>query len=126
MSISSLTVQDIRDVDSKEFTALTDDKVQEALDRAKTERDTIYSGQNSTLPTVRGDETEFVKLLAAHHCQLKMGGDPTNESATGGDASYSVVTNAERSDGLLQTKWGRSADDYLEDQQSISVVRSND
>ena len=123
MSISNLTVADIRELDSKEFQALDDSKVTESLERAKIERNSIYSGQNSTLPTVEGDETEFVKLLAAHHCQMKMGGDPTNESATGGDASYSVVQH-DRSDGLLQTRYGRMADDHLRDQQSISVVRS--
>jgi hypothetical protein len=123
MSLSSLTVADIREMASTEFNALEDAKVQECLDRAINERQTLYNGQLATLPQVDGNEQDFVKLLAAHHAQMKMGGDPTNEGATGGDASYSVVQH-DRSDGLLQTRYGRQASNYLRDEQSIGVVRS--
>jgi len=53
-----------------------------------------------------------------------MGGDPTSEGATGGDASYSVVQGAS-DDHLAQTKFGREAMNMLNDEQGIGVVRSH-
>jgi len=121
---ADISVQDVRNHDSKEFQALDDAKINHHIDRAVDLTNSVYSGQSSTLSVIEGSEAFFTELLAAHRATLSMGGDPTNEGATGGDASYSVVQGSS-DDHLAQTRYGREAQNMLRDEQSISVVRSD-
>jgi len=122
MALADITVEDIRQYDAKEFTAIEDSQIQFHIERAIRETENIHDGRVSTMDIVDGNTQDFTELLAAHRVQLIEGGDAQSENSAGGDASYSIVQGSTESR-LAQTKWGRQALEYLRNDQSIGVVR---
>jgi hypothetical protein len=117
----TVTVADVEDLAAKGWRSLDDTKKQALLDDAQTERQELYSGRNSRLPTLQGDEDIFVKNLAAHKFELAEGGEPQSENQTAGSTSYNT---SQAEDYLTLTRFGETALRHLRDEQSTGIVRT--
>lgn len=122
MSSNDPTISDVEALGSTGWKQLSDTKKQALLDDAIAETDSIYTERVSTLPTLDGDRTVFIKNLAAHKWELAEGGEVQSESSTGGSTNYQS-SNPE--DYLTLTRYGETAIRHLRDEQSIGVVRSH-
>jgi hypothetical protein len=85
------------------------------------ERNTLYTDKMSRLPTLDGDAEVFLLNLAAHKMTLAEGGEATNESGEGGNASYQT---GQVEDYLTLTRFGRTAKRHIRNEESLSAVRS--
>lgn len=121
--VSNLAVSHVEALSTKGWSHLDTSKKEALLDDAKRERETIYSGQISRLPTLDGDAVIFVKNLAAHKYELASGGEAQSESSTGGSMTYNTVTG-DRIEALSETRYGRVCLEHLRDNQQISIVRT--
>jgi len=113
----------VRDLSSTGFDQLTDQKLDRQIKSALAERHSIYTGRYSRLPTLDGDEREFLLNLSAHKATLAEGGEAQSESNTGGNVSYNTVTGDPVQD-LAQTRYGRTALNHVRDRQGIGIARS--
>lgn len=119
----TVTRSDVEALSSMGWDHLPDESKDALLIQAQTEATTIYSERVSTLPTLEGDEDEFVKLLAAHKWELAEGGEAQSENSSGGSVTYNTVTGEAMSP-LTQTRYGREALKHLRSNASIGVVRT--
>ncbi|QAS68859.1 HK97 gp6-like/SPP1 gp15-like head-tail connector [Haloferax tailed virus 1] len=94
----------------------------EAIRSAIAERDTLYSGNMSRLPTLDGDAEYFTLYLSAHKIQLFEGGEAQSESGEGGSVSYSTGGGGEKD--LQKTRYGRMALEYVWEDNSIAALRT--
>lgn len=101
---------------------LSDSRKDELIRSAIAERDTLYSGQMSRLPTLDGDAEYFTLALAAHKWELAEGGEAQSESGEGGSVSYNTGGAVEEY--LNQTRYGKTALRYVWMDNSISAIRS--
>jgi hypothetical protein len=101
---------------------LSDGRKDELIRAAIAERDTLYSGDMSRLPTLDGDAEYFTLALAAHKFELAQGGEAQSESGEGGSTSYANGGAGE--DYLKQTRFGKTALRYVWTDSSISAIRS--
>lgn len=118
------TVSEVEKLSATSWNSLGSQHKQDLLDIAEREANSIYSGQVSTLPTIEGDKDDFIRYLAAHKFEQAEGGEAQSESNTGGSVSYNTVTGEVIND-LSQTRYGRTAREYLRDESSIGIVRTH-
>jgi len=114
-------IEQVEYLSSTGWSQLSRDRKAEAVRNALSERDTLYSGDMSRLPTLDGDSEVFTLNLAAHKLELASGGQAQSESGEGGSVSY-VSTSAEEY--LSLTRYGETALRHVWDDSSISVVRT--
>jgi hypothetical protein len=126
---TSLTTQEKTDIreqveqlSSTGFTQLSDSRKDELIRQAIGERDTLYSGDMSRLPTLDGDAEVFTLNLAAHKWELAEGGEAQSESGEGGSVSY--ATGGAGEEYLSLTRFGETALRHVWDDSSISAVRT--
>lgn len=119
----AVTIAEVESLSSDSWQQLGDAKKNDLLNIASAQADSIYSGDVATLPTIEGDRDDFVKFLAAHMWELAEGGEAQSESAGGGSVTYNSA-QAQTYQGLTQTRYGRTAQQYLRDESGISVVRT--
>lgn len=119
----AVTRAEVEHLASTGWEQLATDKKDELLSIASTQADTIYSGDVATLPTIEGDRDDFVKFLAAHFFELAEGGEAQSENAGGGSVTYNSA-QAQTYQGLTQTRYGRTAQQYLRDESGIGIVRT--
>ena len=103
------------------WSQLSRERKSEAIRSAIAERDTLYSGRMSRLPTLDGDAEVFTLNLAAHKCQIAEGGQPQSESGEGGSTSYATNAGEEY---LQLTHFGETALRHVWQDNSISAIRS--
>jgi len=124
-SLTSTEKTDIREqveqLSSTGWTQLSDSRKDELIREAIGERDSLYSGRMSRLPTLDGDAEVFTLNLAAHKWTLAEGGEAQSESGEGGSVSYS--SNAGE-DYLNLTRYGETALRHVWNDNSISAIRS--
>lgn len=117
--------QDIREqVDSGSstgWTNLSDSRKDELIREALGERDTLYSGQMSRLPTLDGDAEVFTLNLARHKWELAEGGEAQSESGEGGSVNYRGGNVEEYLD---LTRYGQTALRHVWMDSSIAAVRT--
>jgi len=115
---------DVEDLDSTGWSQLDDSKKDALLEMARTRVDTVYGGQVSTISIVEeGARDDVIKLIAAHLYELAEGGETTSESSTGGSVNYNSGSVQEYQ-ALSETRYGRQAQDYLQDEAGIGIVRT--
>jgi len=124
-SLTSQEQTDIREqveqVSSTGWTQLSDSRKNELIRQALGERDTLYSGDMSRLPTLDGDGEVFTINLAAHKWELAEGGEAQSESGEGGSVNYNTSGGE---DYLEQTRYGKTALRHVFQDNSIAAVRS--
>jgi hypothetical protein len=124
-SLTSTEKTDIREqveqLSSTGWTQLSDSRKDELIREAIGERDSLYSGRMSRLPTLDGDAEVFTLNLAAHKLELASGGQAQSESGEGGSVSY-VTGNVE--DYLTLTRYGKTALRHVWEDSSIAAIRS--
>lgn len=120
----AVTRDDVEKLSSTGWSQLSDTKKDELLNVASNQADTIYSGDVATLPTIQGDRDDFVQFLAAHFFELAGGGEAQSEGAGGGSVTYNTAS-AQSYQGLTQTRYGRTAQQYLRDESGIGIVRTH-
>lgn len=81
----------------------------------------IVGGSVSRLSEVEGSEADFAHLLWAHLIAMR-NGEAESESQEGGSVSYSRISGELPLD-LSETRFGRQAQGYLRDNQSIGVIK---
>jgi len=114
-------IEQVEYLSSTGWSQLSRDRKAEAVRNALSERDTLYSGDMSRLPTLDGDSEVFTLNLAAHKLELAEGGEAQSESGEGGSVSYS--SNAGE-DYLNLTRYGETALRHVWNDNSISAIRS--
>jgi len=123
--LTSQEKQDIREqveqLSSTGFTQLSDDRKDELIREAIGERDTLYTGDMSRLPTLDGDAEVFSLNLAAHKLELAQGGQAQSESGEGGSVSYDTGAV---DDYLSLTRYGKTALRHVRYDESIAIVRN--
>lgn len=100
---------------------LSRDRKARAIRGAIAERDSMYSGRMSRMPTLDGDAEEFSLNLAAHKCELAEGGEAQSESGEGGSANYRGG-NVENY--LDLTRYGQTAERHISFDHSVGAVRT--
>jgi hypothetical protein len=124
-NLSSGNQKDIIDqvsrLSSTGFRQLGRDRKEEAIRAALGERVTLYSDKMARLPTLDGDAEIFLLNLSAHKMELAEGGEATNESGEGGNASFQT---GQVEDYLTLTRFGRTAKRHIRNEESLSAVRS--
>jgi len=124
--LTSQERQDIREqveqLSSTGFTQLSGDRKDELIREAIGERDTLYTGDMSRLPTLDGDAEVFSLNLAAHKWELAQGGEAQSESGEGGSVSY--TTGGAGEEYLSLTRYGKTAKRHVWMDNSISAVRT--
>lgn len=118
----AVTVADVRNTTSLGFQEFDDAFIQDKLDEAETEADTIYTARVSHLPTLDGDRDIFIKHLAAHKTELASGGQTESESSTGGNVSYVTSNPSDVNTYLSLTNHGETCKAHLRDETSIGMV----
>lgn len=126
---NTLTTQEKTDIreqveklSSTGWTQTSDSRKDELIREAIGERDTLYSGRMSRLPTLDGDSEVFTLNLAAHKLELAEGGEAQSESGEGGSVSYTTGGGAEEY--LDLTRYGTTALRHVWNDNSISAIRS--
>jgi hypothetical protein len=114
--------EQVEDGSSTAWTQLADGKKNELIREAIGERDTLYSGDMSRLPTLDGDAEVFTLNLARHKWELAEGGEAQSESGEGGSTSYN--TGGAGEDYLQQTRFGKTALRHVWKDSSIAAVRT--
>ena len=94
----------------------------ELIREALGERDTLYSGRMSRLPTLDGDAEVFTLNLARHKWELAEGGEAQSESGEGGSVSYQGGGAGE--DYLKLTRYGKTALRHVWKDNSIAAIRT--
>lgn len=113
--------EQVEKLSSTGWTQLSDSRKNELIREAIGERDTLYSGRMSRLPTLDGDAEVFSLNLAAHKWTLAEGGEAQSESAEGGSVSYSTQAGE---DYLSLTRYGKTALRHVWNENSISAIRN--
>jgi len=113
--------EQVEQLSSTGWTQLSDSRKNELIREAIGERDTLYSGRMSRLPTLDGDAEVFTLNLAAHKWELAEGGEAQSESGEGGSVSYSSQAGE---DYLKLTRYGKTALRHVWMDNSISAIRS--
>ena len=122
--IDSITVSDVEHVSSTGWDQLNDDKKTYLLGKAKRKIRGQWSRRQSNINTIEGDRVDATILAAAHAFEIAEGGEAQSQSSQGGNVSFNTVTG-EWYESLSETRFGRELrDDYLMDQQGISMVRT--
>ena len=122
--VESVTVDDVENYGSTNWRQLDADVKDEMFELAQSLIDNQFSKQVSTLPNFRGNRGFGLKLLTAHLWEMAEGGEAQSESSEGGSVTYNTVTG-DPVDSLQETRYGRIfRDQFLFDEQGISVVRS--
>lgn len=116
----AVTISDVESLSSTAWSQLSDTKKQDLLDIATREANGLYSKRVRAFPTLDGDEDDFITYLAAHKWEQAEGGEANSQSSTGGSVSYNTVTGNPMKE-LQETRYGRTAYQYLRDEQSIGV-----
>lgn len=114
-------IDQVSKLSSTGFTQLGRERKAQAIRSSLGERDTLYSDKMSRLPTLDGDAEVFLLNLAAHKMELAEGGEATNESGQGGNASFN---SGQVEDYLTLTRFGRTAKRHIRNEESLSAVRS--
>jgi hypothetical protein len=114
-------IDQVSRLSSTGFTQLGRDRKAEAIRAAIGERNTLYTDKMSRLPTLDGDAEIFLLNLSAHKLEIAEGGEATNESGEGGNASYQT---GQVEDYLTLTRFGRTAKRHIRNEESLSAVRS--
>lgn len=113
--------EQVEQLSSTGWTQLSGSRKNELIREAIGERDTLYSGRMSRLPTLDGDAEVFTLNLAAHKWELAEGGEAQSESGEGGSVSYSSQAGE---DYLKLTRYGKTALRHVWMDNSISAIRS--
>jgi len=116
------TVSDVEALSATSWQQLDNSKKQDLLDFAERRAD-LHNAQISTLPEIEANREDFETLIAAHYWELAAGGEAQSESSSGGSVNYNTVTGETRN-AYSQTRYGREAQEYLRDEQSIGIVRT--
>lgn len=114
--------EQVEQLSSTGWSQLSDSRKNELIREAIGERDTIYSGKMSRLPTLDGDAEVFSLNLSAHKWELSEGGQAQSESGEGGSTSYQSG-NVE--DYLTLTRYGKTAKRHVRNDESVAIVRSH-
>lgn len=114
-------IQQVENLSNTGWTQTSRDRKAEAVRHAIAERDTMYSGQMSRMPTLVGDAEVFTLSLAAHKLELASGGEAQSESGEGGSVNYRGGNVEEYLD---LTRYGQTAERHLAYEHSISAVRT--
>jgi len=114
--------EQVEQLSSTGFAQLSDDRKNELIREAIGERDTLYTGDMSRLPTLDGDREVFSLNLAAHKWELAQGGEAQSESGEGGSVSYAGSGAGEEY--LDLTRYGKTALRHVWMDNSISAVRT--
>jgi hypothetical protein len=114
-------IDQVSRLSSTGFTQLGRDRKAEAIRAAIGERNTLYTDKMARLPTLDGDAEIFLLNLSAHKLEIAEGGEATNESGEGGNASYQT---GQVEDYLTLTRFGRTAKRHIRNEESLSAVRS--
>jgi len=120
----AVSIQDVRDLSATGWDqTATDDQVQNYIDDATTEADTIYSKRMSNLPNLDGDRDMFIKNLAAHKLELHEGGEAQSESNAGGNLSFNLQAGSQDvMQYLSMTRYGRTAAQHIREEESIGIA----
>jgi len=114
-------IQRVENLSNTGWTQTSRDRKVELVRDAISERDTMYSGQMSRMPTLDGDAGVFTRNLVAHKLELASGGQAQSESGEGGSVNY----NSGQADEYLDlTRYGKTASRHISYDHSISAVRS--
>lgn len=113
--------EQVEKLSSTGWTQLSDSRKDELIREAIGERDTLYSGQMSRLPTLDGDAEVFSLNLAAHKLEIASGGQAQSESGEGGSVNYDTGSVE---DYLDLTRYGKTAKRHVWSENSISAVRT--
>ena len=104
------------------WSQLSRGRKEELIREALGERDTLYSGRMSRLPTLDGDAEVFTLNLARHKWELAEGGEAQSESGEGGSVSYQGGGAGE--DYLKLTRYGKTALRHVWKDNSIAAIRT--
>ena len=104
------------------WSQLSRGRKEELIREALGERDTLYSGRMSRLPTLDGDAEVFTLNLARHKWELAEGGEAQSESGEGGSVSYQGGGAGE--DYLKLTRYGKTALRHVWKDSSIAAIRT--
>jgi len=120
----AVTVQDVRDLSSTGWSqTASNDVVQQYIDDANDEADSVFSKRMSNLPNLDGDRDIFIKNLAAHKLELHEGGEAQSESNAGGNVSYNLQAGSQEvMQYLSMTRYGRTAALHIRDTESIGIA----
>jgi len=120
----AVNIQDVRDLSSTGWSQTADDDVvQQYIDDAEREADTVFSKRMSNLPNLDGDRDIFIKNLAAHKLELHEGGEAQSESNAGGNVSYNLQAGSQEVMQYLgMTRYGRTAALHIRDAESIGIA----
>lgn len=113
--------EQVEQLSSTGWTQLSDSRKDELIREAIGERDTLYSGRMSRLPTLDGDAEVFTLNLAAHKWELAEGGEAQSESGEGGSVNY---TTGQVEDYLTLTRYGKTALRHVWEDNSIAAIRT--
>lgn len=113
--------EQVEQLSSTGFAQLSDARKDELIREAIGERDTLYTGDMSRLPTLDGDREVFSLSLAAHKWELAQGGEAQSESGEGGSVSY---TTGNVDDYLTLTRYGKTALRHVWMDSSIAAIRT--
>jgi len=113
--------EQVEKLSSTGWTQLSDARKDELIQQAIAERDTMYSGRMSRMPTLDGDSQVFSLNLAAHKWELSEGGEAQSESGEGGSVNYNAGQPEEYLD---LTRYGKTASRHIAYDHSISAIRT--
>jgi hypothetical protein len=114
-------IAEVEELSSTGWTQTSRSRKASAVREAIAERETIYSGRMSRLPTLEGDSEVFTNNLAAHKLEIREGGQAQSESGEGGSVSYDTGGVDKY---LSLTRYGKTAKRHIRNDDSISAVRS--
>jgi len=114
-------IEQMDNLSSTGWTQLARKRKSEAIRAAIAERDTMYAGRMSRMPTLDGDREYFTLNLAAHKCELAEGGEAQSESGEGGSVNYRGGNVEEYLD---LTRYGQTAERHISYDHSIAAIRT--
>jgi len=122
--VDNVTVAMVEDMSSTGYSQLDPDVKEQRLEIARNKMKNQYSQRVATLPNVDGDRVDALIYLAQHEFELAEGGQAESESGEGGNVTYRTPTENDPGSLGLTSPGYQFWDEYLFDEQGISVVRS--
>lgn len=119
-----ITESDVDNVYGERTTAITSTKKQNLVSIAERLVDDIYAGQVGHIAIIEGNKEDFAKYVAAHLWEIAEGGETQSQSQTGGSVNYERMRRDFRN-ALNETRYGRQALQFIREDTSIAIVRTD-
>jgi hypothetical protein len=123
-SVDDVTVEIVEKMSATGYAQLDSGVKEQRLEIARRKMKNQYSQRTSTLPNVEGNRVDALIYLAQHEFELAEGGQAESENSEGGSVTYRTPTENDPGSLGLTSSGYQFWDEYLFDEQGISVVRS--